>query len=110
MPLPDTFDDFVETVFGVHGPQVVRDLHVLEQWTNPKADLGENVARLTTKTGLDLLRKTTCLDPEAKFDEAKGILLGVLKKWTRCRRALPRRWSSCRRGRRPTMPGSSSRF
>ena len=81
VPMPDTFDDFVETVFGVHGPQVVRDLHVLEQWTNPKADLGENVARLTTKTGLDLLRKTTGLDPEAKFDEAKGIVLGVLKKW-----------------------------
>ncbi len=81
VPLPDTFDDFVETVFGVHGPQVVRDLHVLEQWTDPKADLGENVARLTTKTGLDLLRKTTGLDPEAKFDEAKGIVLGVLKKW-----------------------------
>ncbi len=81
VPLPDTFDDFVETVFGVHGPQVVRDLHVLEQWTNPKADLGENVARLTTKTGLDLLRRTTGLDPEAKFDEAKGIVLGVLKKW-----------------------------
>jgi hypothetical protein len=81
VPLPDTFDDFVDTVFGVHGPQVVRDLHVLEQWTDPKADLGENVARLTTKTGLDLLRKTTGLDPEAKFDEAKGVVLGVLKKW-----------------------------
>jgi hypothetical protein len=81
VPLPDTFDDFVETVFGVHGPQVVRDLHILEQWTGPKADLGENLARLTTKTGLDLLRQATGLDPDAKFSEAKGLVLGALKKW-----------------------------
>src|SRR3954471_4520459 len=81
VPLPEKFDDFVETVFGVHGPQVVRDLHVLEQWTGPKADLGENVARLTTRTGLNLLRRTTGLDPEAKFDEAKAVVLATLKKW-----------------------------
>lgn len=81
VPLPDRFDDFVETVFGVHGPQVVRDLHVVEQWTGPKADLGENLARLTTKTGLDLLRQSTGLDPDAKFNEAKGLVLDRLKKW-----------------------------
>ena len=72
VPLPDTFDDFVETVFGVHGPQVVRDLHVLEQWTDPKADFGENVARLTTKTGLDLLRQATGLDPEREVRRGEG--------------------------------------
>jgi hypothetical protein len=81
VPLPGTFDDFVETVFGVHGPQVVRDLHVLEQWTGPKADLGENLARLTTKTGLELLQRATGLDPNAKFDEARGLVLGTLQKW-----------------------------
>ena len=99
-------------MFGVHGPQVVRDLHVLEQWTDPKADLGENVARLTTKTGLDLLRKTTGLDPEARFDEAKGIVLGVLQEMGRAA-AGPCRDDvgvSVEDGRRPTTPGSSSRF
>ena len=39
-PFPVTFDDFVETVFGVHGPQVMKDLHVIEQWTGPGSNLG----------------------------------------------------------------------
>ena len=81
VPFPDTFDDFVETVFGVNGLQVVRDLHVIEQWTGPNSNLGENVARLTTKTGLDLLRQATGLDPAARFDDAKGQVLDILKKW-----------------------------
>ncbi|HSE11963.1 MAG TPA: hypothetical protein VLB69_04940, partial [Rudaea sp.] len=34
-PLPPRFDDFVQTVFGVHGPQVLRDLRVIEEWTDP---------------------------------------------------------------------------
>ena len=59
----------------------MKDLHVIEQWTGPNSNLGENVARLTTKTGLDLLRRATGLDPAAKFDEAKGLVLDVLKKW-----------------------------
>jgi hypothetical protein len=81
VPFPETFDGFVETVFGVHGLQVVKDLHVIEQWTGPNSDLGENVARLTTKTGLDLLRRATGLDPAARFDDAKGQVLDTLKKW-----------------------------
>lgn len=81
VPLPDSFDEFVETVFGVHGPQVVRDLHVLETWTDPESDLGENVARLTTKTGLDLLRHATGFDPMARFADAKAVVLDTLKKW-----------------------------
>ena len=81
VPLPDTFDDFVETVFGVHGPQVVRDLHVFEQWTDPRSDLGDNVARLTTKSARELLRKATGIDPETKFNDARAILLDTLKKW-----------------------------
>jgi hypothetical protein len=80
VPVPDTFDDFVETVFNVHGPQVVRDLRVLEHWTNP-GDLGENVARLTTQTGLDLLRQATGLDPEAEFKQATAAVVETLKKW-----------------------------
>jgi hypothetical protein len=81
VPLPDTFDDFVETVFGVHGPQVLKDLHVIEQWIDPDSDLGENVARLSSKTALDLLRRTTGFDAAERFDEAKGIVLDALKKW-----------------------------
>ena len=81
VPLPDTFDEFVETVFGVHGPQVVRDLHVLEQWTDPTSDIGENIARLTSKTALDLLRQATGFDPVARFADAKAAVLDTLKKW-----------------------------
>ena len=81
VPLPETFDDFVETAFGVHGPQVLRDLHVFEQWMDPKQDIGDNVARLTTKTGLDLLRRATGLDPQVSFKEARAAVLDTLKKW-----------------------------
>ena len=80
-PAAGPFDDFVETVFGVHGPQVLKDLHVIEQWIDPESDLGENVARLSSKTALDLLRHATGFDAAARFDEAKAVVLDALKKW-----------------------------
>ena len=81
VPLPDKFDDFVETVFGVHGPQVLKDLLVIEKWIDPASDLGDNIARLSNKTALDLLRHAAGFDAAARFDEAKGIVLDALKKW-----------------------------
>jgi len=83
--LPDKFDDFVEAVFGVYGQQVVNDLHVLEQWTDPTKDLGDTVARLANKTGLELLQKATGLNLPDEFNKARDIVVNALKQWS----ALP---------------------
>jgi hypothetical protein len=83
--LPEQADDFVKAVFGVHGLQVVKDLQLIEQWTDPTKDISETTARLINKTGLDLLEKTTGINARTEFDKARQQLLGVLTKWN----ALP---------------------
>ncbi|MGD0309542.1 MAG: hypothetical protein ABSC02_09650 [Acidobacteriota bacterium] len=83
--LPEKADEFVQSVFGVHGLQVVKDLQCIEQWTDPSKDLGETVARLANKTGLELLRNATGIDPTKEFDLAHSLMTDVLKKWN----ALP---------------------
>jgi hypothetical protein len=88
--LPPTIDDFVQAVFGVHGQQVLNDLHLIEQWTDPTKDLGDTVARLINKTGLDLLTKATGIDAAAEFEKARQLVLGAFQKWD----ALPSRVST----------------
>jgi hypothetical protein len=79
--LPASVDDLVKAVFGVHGQQVVKDLLLIEKWTDPASDLSDTVAGLAKDTGLELLRKTTGIDPAQKFNEARSVLLGALKQW-----------------------------
>ena len=84
---PDNVDDFVKAVFGVHGRQIVKDLIVLETWTDPKKDLSDTVAALASDTALDLLGRVTGLDPVVAFEAARQKLLGALRAWE----ALPER-------------------
>jgi hypothetical protein len=79
--LPENVDDLVKAVFGVHGQQVVKDLLLVEQWTDPNQDLSDKVAGLVKDTGFDLLKKTTGIDPKQKFNQARGVLLEALKQW-----------------------------
>lgn len=79
--LPDEADDFVKAVFGVHGQQVVRELRRIEEWTDPGQDLSKLVAGLATEQGLELLEKTTGIDPAASFDEARESLSRALDFW-----------------------------
>ena len=79
--LPENVDDLVKAVFGVHGQQVVKDLLLIEKWTDPNSDLSETVAGLVKDTGLDLLKQTTGIDPAKKFNEARAVLLAALKQW-----------------------------
>lgn len=88
--LPPTIDDFVKAVFGVHGQQVLNDLHLIEQWTDPTKDLGDTVARLINKTGLQLLTKATGIDASQEFEKARQLVLGAFQKWD----ALPSRASA----------------
>lgn len=88
--LPGTIDDFVKAVLGVHGLQVVNDLHVIEQWTDPTQDLGNTIARLGNREGLDLLTKATGIDAGQEFDNARQIVLNAFQQWD----ALPDRASA----------------
>lgn len=88
--LPGKVDDFVKAVFGVHGEQVVKDLDLIKEWTDPTKDLGDKVARLVNKTGLDLLTEVSGVDARQKFNEARQKVLDVFKLWD----GLPDRASS----------------
>lgn len=88
--LPANIDDFVQSVFGVHGLQVVKDLHLIEQWTDPKKDLGQTVARLANDKGLELLTRATGIDARTEFGKARQIVLDEFQKWD----ALPDRASA----------------
>jgi hypothetical protein len=88
--LPSNIDDLVKAIFGVHGLQVVRDLHLIEKWVNPSADLSQTAARLVNDTGLKLLREVTGVDPAQEFEKARQIVLNELKKWD----ALPEKVSA----------------
>jgi hypothetical protein len=79
--LPPTIDDFVKAVFGVHGLQVLNDLHLIEQWKDSTKDLGDTIARLVNKTGLDLLTKATGIDAGTQFDKARQMVLNAFQQW-----------------------------
>jgi hypothetical protein len=85
--LPTNFDDFIKSVFGQHGLQVLNDV---AQWANPSTDLGQKLAGLADQTALDLLKKATGIDPAAEFDKAKQIVANALNTWT----SLPSKLSS----------------
>jgi hypothetical protein len=88
--LPPNLDDFVKSIFGVHGLQVLKDLHLIEQWTDPTKDLGETAARLLNDEGLTLLTRATGIDARAEFNKARQIVLDEFQKWD----ALPDRASA----------------
>jgi hypothetical protein len=88
--LPADIDGFVQSVFGVHGLQVVKDLHLIEEWTDPTKDLGQTVARLANDEGLELLTRTTGIDARTEFNKARQMVLDEFQKWD----ALPDRASA----------------
>lgn len=79
--LPDQFDEFIKAVFGTHGSQILKDLEVIDQWTNPNQDLGEMLAGLSSKYFKKFVHETTGVDPEQAFDLAKKTLKDLLVKW-----------------------------
>jgi hypothetical protein len=85
--LPTDFDGLIQSVFGVHGLQVLNDLR---QWTDPSVDIGKKLAGLADQTALDLLKRTTGIDPAAEFDKAKSIVANALNTWD----SLPDKLSS----------------
>lgn len=85
--IPGNDDEFIKSVFGVQGLQV---LHDLQEWTDPSTDLGKKLAGLTDQTVLDLLKNVTDFDPATEFDKAKQAVTNALGMWA----SLPAKVSS----------------
>ena len=78
---PDSVDDFVKAVFGVHGAQIVSALGQIEKWTDPEKSVGELVAGLTNERALALLKYFTGIDPATGFAGARGKLVDAISQY-----------------------------
>jgi hypothetical protein len=76
---PNSVDDFVSAVFGVHGAQIIGALKQLEKWTDPSTSVGQLVAGLVNDKALALIQDTTGIDPKAAFEAARGKLLNEIQ-------------------------------
>jgi len=77
-------DDLVKAIFGIHGAQILQDLHLIREWVDSNKDLGQSAARLLNDTGLNLLSTASGIPlPEIKdkFEQARQMVLGALSKW-----------------------------
>ncbi len=79
--LPADLDDFLKAIFGVYGPQVVKDLELVKQWTDPSQSLPDLLSGVSVDYAKQLLQQVTGIDPEALFNEAKGKLVGFIDQW-----------------------------
>ncbi|MGH9800927.1 MAG: hypothetical protein ACRD82_11235, partial [Blastocatellia bacterium] len=78
----EQFDDFVAAVFGTSATQTLKYLHIVEKWTDPDANLADMVANFSADYLRKMLSQVTAItDVVNRFDEAKQMLLGFLKKW-----------------------------
>lgn len=78
--LPE-FDEFVKAVFGVHGAQVLKDLKLVEKWTNPDQSLAEILGDVGVDYGMKLLEEVTGIDPETAFNDARDRLVELVDRW-----------------------------
>jgi hypothetical protein len=104
--LPADVDDLVKAIFGVHGSQVIRDLHLIEQWADQKADLFGTAARLLNETGLNLLTQATGIDAATEFDKARQIVMDEFEKWD----ALPAKVAAATWGILSKLDGGGDSF
>jgi len=79
--LPSDFDDFIKAVFGVYGPQIVKDLELVNQWTDPNQSLPDLLSGVSLDYAKKFLQQVTGIDPETLFNDAKNKLLGFINLW-----------------------------
>jgi hypothetical protein len=87
---PNSVDDFVAAVFGVHAAQIVTALQQIDKWTDPSKSVGQLVAGLANDKALALIQEVTGIDPKAAFDAARAKLLDAINLY----QALPQKVSS----------------
>ncbi len=78
---PDTIDDFVAAVFGVHGTQIVDALQQLDRWTDPSRSIGDFVAGLVDSQAQALFTRLTHKDLRTEFAAARAMVMDALHRW-----------------------------
>jgi len=82
--LPGKVDDFIAAVFDVHGQQIVRDLKVLEKWTNPSNKLSDLLAEAGVNGAENLIAHLAGVSPDElqeRFDEVHKKAVSFVKRW-----------------------------
>lgn len=82
--LPGELDDFIAGVFGTHGAQIVKDLEVLDKWTDVTKDPAELLAGFSIDYARKFLGSVTAIKelniPE-NLERAKSLVLDLIDKW-----------------------------
>ena len=79
--VPPEADEFLRSIFGVHGVQVINTLHDIDQWTGSDNTLGGLLAQTSSKYVGELVTEITGRSAETEFDAAKGDLKKFLDTW-----------------------------
>jgi hypothetical protein len=85
--LPESLDDFIKAMLGTYAPQLLKDLHALEDWASGKVPLSGALANLSTDYMLKLVgnvyQKATGrpFNPDQDFDRAKSFVMNFLNTW-----------------------------
>ncbi len=78
--LPGQIDDFVAAVFGIHGAQVVEDLRLFDQWTDPNTPLPDLLSGFIVDYATQQLAGIAG-DEIARFQAARNRVAGFLTQW-----------------------------
>ena len=84
--LPDKVDDFISAVFGTHGQQILKDIHVLEAWTDPNTPLSTLLANAGIREAEKLIAHVAGVPVERlqqEFDAVHVKAVGLITKWRR---------------------------
>jgi len=91
--LPGQIDDFIAAVFDTHGQQILRDLRILEKWTDPNRKLSDLLAEAGIDGAERLIAHLAGVTPERlqkEFDAVRDKALSFLDRWN----GLPHRVAS----------------
>jgi hypothetical protein len=91
--LPESMDEFIAAVLNTHGQQILRDLKVLERWTDPNTSLSKLLADAGLDGAENLIARLAGISPDGlqqEFDTVHAKAAGFIAKW----QTLPHRISS----------------
>ena len=77
-------DDFVKAVFGLHGEQLLRDVAVVEKWTDPKTKITDLLAAEGVAGAESLIAAMAGVDVkvlQTSFDAVHDRVVGLINKW-----------------------------
>src|SRR5438477_3868533 len=80
--MPQTVDDFVAGIFGVHGAQIVEDLKEIRRWTDPKTPLNTLAGDFVVEVAKTQFASAFGVDPKTAFEAAHAKVSAFLDAWT----------------------------